>query len=125
MHTDRPWWTVDDAAQLLRVNRNTLYNACKAGDFPHERIGMYIRIPAEALRLTVNPATKSRTYHFDDSLQLVLDLGPIVPCRQWRNGGPIDTYSYEHHLYGGRISARQIKEVREGLSNTAPNARSI
>lgn len=115
-YTLRPWWTVDDAARLLRVNRKTLYDAIKAGDFPHSRVGPYIRIPCEALRLTAHPSTQSRTHHVeDDADQLTLDLGPLVPVRMWRNGGPINAYSYEHNLYGGRISARQLSEAREAL----------
>lgn len=87
-YTDRSWWTVDDAAQLLRVNRKTLYEAVAADDFPHIRLGMYIRIPAEALLLTPHPSTKTRTYHLeDDSLQReFLFDAPIVPVKRYRNG---------------------------------------
>lgn len=93
MQTDRPWWTVDDAARLLRVNKHTLYRACAADDFPHVKHSYGIRIPAEALGFTVNPATKSRTYHVtDDVEQLALDLGPIVPVRLFRDGTPIPAH---------------------------------
>lgn len=98
-YTDRAWWTVDDAAQLLRVNRKTLYDACAAGDFPHDRIGPYIKIPAEALMLTVRPQTQTRTYHVtDDPWQLELPLGPIVPVRRYRNGEVRRIGDYEVHL---------------------------
>ena len=50
--THRRWWTVADAARLLRVHTDTLYDACASGGFPHERWDGTIRIPCEALRMT-------------------------------------------------------------------------
>ena len=104
--TDRPWWTVDDAARLLRVNRKTLYDACNAGDFPSKRVGRHIRIPAEALRLRPRPETRSRTYHVtDEPMQLELPLDPacLVPVRMFRNGGKIEPWHYEQSLWGGKV----------------------
>lgn len=102
-YTDRPWWTVEDAARLLRVNRKTLYEACAAGDFPCDRVGRYVRIPAEALRLTPRTQTRSRTYHVsDDSAQLMLplDVFCLVPVKRFRNTREIvEAFHYEHDLY--------------------------
>lgn len=106
-YTYRPWWTVEDAAQLLRINKHTLYRAIAADDFPHQRIGTLIKIPAEALRLTVHPTTQTRTYHVEhDNDQLMLDLGPIVPVRRFRNGGVIKPFHYEAALYSPRQRSR-------------------
>jgi len=104
--TDRPWWTVEDAARLLRVHTDTLYDACASGDFPHKKVGVYIRIPAEALRLRVRPSTKTRTYHVtDDVLQLALPLDPncLVPVRRFRNGELRGTNHYVDALYSQKV----------------------
>jgi excisionase family DNA binding protein len=45
-----PVLTVDEAAQLLRVNRKTLYDAVRAGEVPGVvRVGRSIRIGRDAL----------------------------------------------------------------------------
>lgn len=41
--------TVQEAAQLLRVNRTRAYELCKAGVLPHVRLGQQIRIPRDRL----------------------------------------------------------------------------
>lgn len=87
------WFTVEDAARILRVRRNTLYDACASGDFPCMRFGgtgdsWFIRIPCEALRMRVLPGSPSRTYSTpDDAAQLELDLDPtcLIPVRRFRN----------------------------------------
>lgn len=106
--TDKPWWTVDEASRLLRVNRKTLYDACASDCFPHKRIGPYIKIPAEALRLQVLPETKARSWHHAKeefgyhSEQLALDLDPacLIPVRRFRNTREVITaWHYERGLY--------------------------
>ncbi|WP_183595065.1 helix-turn-helix domain-containing protein, partial [Nocardioides soli] len=77
--TERAWWTVEDAARLLRVHTDTLYDACASGTFPHNRIGdssaWFIRIPCEALRLRLRPEIRERTYNtYGDTAQLELPL---------------------------------------------------
>lgn len=103
MYTDRPWWTVEDAARLLRVNKHTLYRAIAADDFPHKRVGMFIRIPAEALRLRLRPETKTRSYHVtDDAAQLELPLDPacLIPVRRFRNTRErIQPFHYDYDLW--------------------------
>src|SRR5262245_2950692 len=42
--------TVEDAAALLGMSRNGAYDAVKANQIPHIRIGRCIRIPSAALR---------------------------------------------------------------------------
>ena len=99
--TDKPWWTVAEAAALLRVHTDTLYDACASGDFPCSRVGPYIRIPAEALRMRVRPSTRTRTYHDDDVWQLELDLDPacLIPVRRYRNGDIREVWDYEKNLW--------------------------
>ena len=41
--------TVQEAAGILRINRNTLYQALKRGELPSVRIGRRLLIPREAL----------------------------------------------------------------------------
>lgn len=98
--TDRPWWTIADAARLLRVAPNTLYNACASGDFPAKKVGPYWRIPCEAMRMRPLPTTRSRTHHItDDAEQLELDLGPIIPIKLYRNGEVKKVWDYEAALW--------------------------
>lgn len=103
MYTDRAWWTVEDAAELLRINKHTLYRAIQADDFPHKRIGPYIRIPCEALRLRLRPEIKQRTYNMPDDaaqLELPLDVSCLVPVRRYRNTRElIQTWDYERALW--------------------------
>lgn len=109
-YTDQAWWTVEDAARLLRVNRKTLYDACKEDDFPHQRLGWYIRIPAEALGMRVRPETKSRTYHVtDDHMQYELPLDPacLIPVKRFRNGDAREPWHYEDALYAPRVRMSQ------------------
>jgi len=42
--------TVEDAAALLQLGRQTAYDAVKNGKIPHIRIGSRIRVPSAALR---------------------------------------------------------------------------
>lgn len=46
--------TVPQAARLLGVGRNTLYDAVSRGDVPHIRIGRRILIPNAALEAFLN-----------------------------------------------------------------------
>lgn len=41
--------TVQELAQVLRVNRNTAYEAVRAGRIQHVRLGRAIRIPKAAV----------------------------------------------------------------------------
>lgn len=46
------FYTLAEAAEILRVNPSTLSRQCKAGTFPHVRVGRTVRIPvAEVARL--------------------------------------------------------------------------
>lgn len=101
--TDRAWWTVDDAARVLRVNRKTLYDACASGDFPSKRVGMFIRIPAEALLMTPKPDTLSRNWHVENSNEHLYQYEfeydvPIVPIKRYRNGDIRRVGDYETSL---------------------------
>ena len=41
--------TVSEAAALLRIGRNSLYDACGRGALPHRRVGRSIRLSRAAL----------------------------------------------------------------------------
>ena len=101
-YTDRPWWTVEDAARLLRVNVHTLYRAVQRNDFPHQKIGVYIRIPAQALRLTPLPdpvALRKFPERYDlDQLELPLEPPP-VPVKRYRNGQIKGVWDHESSLW--------------------------
>lgn len=108
--TQRRWWTVADAAQMLRVHTDTLYDACAADDFPHIRVGGVIKIPCEALRMTYVPDPVVRwelirTGQLDPAqLELPLDPSCLVPVRRFRNTREvIKPFHYEGALYGGRV----------------------
>lgn len=110
--THRRWWTVADAAQLLRVHTDTLYDACASGDFPHERWdGGQIRIPCEALRMTYVPTAEilhqmrkaqANLDNMPDPDQLSLDIPPsmLIPVRLYRNGDRKRAHDYERRLWG-------------------------
>lgn len=89
IYTDRAWWSVADAARMLRVNVNTLYQACAAEDFPHERWeNGYISIPAEAMGLTPKPIIIEGYNDTEVKGQLELPFEkPIIPVRVYRNTG--------------------------------------
>lgn len=108
--TDRAWWTVQDAARLLGVNRKTLYDAIKHDNFPHQHVGHYLRVPAEALGYHVRPETKTREYHVkDDVMQMELPIPAacLIPVRRFRNTREtIEPFHYEHALYAQRVVTR-------------------
>lgn len=100
-YTDRPWWTVEDAAALLRVNVHTLYRAIARDDFPHQKIGKYIKIPAQALLLTPLPDPLVSRVFPTNYVQLELPLDPPpVPVRRYRNGQPKAAWDHERALWG-------------------------
>lgn len=41
--------TVDEAARMLKVGRNALYEACGRNEIPHRRVGRLIRFSRAAL----------------------------------------------------------------------------
>jgi excisionase family DNA binding protein len=45
------WLTPAEAAELLRVHKRTIYDACAADQLPHVRVGRTIRIPRSALEV--------------------------------------------------------------------------
>lgn len=106
--THKRWWTVADAARLLRVHTDTLYDAVRNDDFPHERWGAEIRIPCEALRMTYVPSpdlvalARRIDTSTDDFDQLALPLDPscLVPTtKRYRNGERKEAHDYERRLW--------------------------
>ena len=47
--TEHPPLTPEEAAQILKISRYTLYELIKKGEIPSRRIGMKIRIDYESL----------------------------------------------------------------------------
>ena len=46
---DKPFYTIPEAAQLLRVHENTLYNMVRRKEIEHYKVGRQIRISAAEL----------------------------------------------------------------------------
>ncbi len=55
--SDRLTLTVDEVARLLKLSRNSCYEAIKRGDIPSLRIGKRILIPRAALEAILNRPT--------------------------------------------------------------------
>lgn len=53
---DRPFYTVPEAAEKLRVHENTLYNMIRRGELEHYKIGKQIRLTAAELEKLKVPA---------------------------------------------------------------------
>ncbi len=56
---DSPVMTVEEAAKVLRISRNSAYEAVKRGEIPSMRFGRLIRVPRAAIFKmvgTVEPA---------------------------------------------------------------------
>lgn len=59
---DRPFYTVPEAAEKLRVHENTIYNMVRRGEIEHYKIGAQIRISAAELeRLKVERHSQEAT----------------------------------------------------------------
>jgi excisionase family DNA binding protein len=48
---ERAVLTVEEAARVLGVAKNTLYEAIQRGEVPHVRLGRLIRVPRHALEV--------------------------------------------------------------------------
>ena len=46
---DRPFYTIPEAAEKLRVHENTLYNMVRRGEIEHYKVGKQIRLSAAEL----------------------------------------------------------------------------
>lgn len=56
---DRPFYTIPETAELLKVHENTIYNMVRRGEIEHYKIGKQIRISsAELEKLKVERAKK-------------------------------------------------------------------
>ena len=50
------FYTVLEAAEILRVRRDTVYNLIKRGELPSVRVGRSIRVPESAFHVTGSTA---------------------------------------------------------------------
>ena len=55
---ERPFYTVPEAAELLRVHENTLYNLVRKKKIEHYKVGVQIRIAAAELERLKVPAER-------------------------------------------------------------------
>lgn len=53
---DKPFYTVPEAAELLRVHENTIYNLIRKRKIEHYKVGVQIRISAAELERLKVPA---------------------------------------------------------------------
>ena len=53
---ERPFYTIPEAAKLLRVHENTLYNLVRKKKIEHYKVGVQIRITAAELERLKVPA---------------------------------------------------------------------
>ena len=56
--TDSVAFTVDEAAKILRISRNSAYQAVKEGQIPSIRIGKRIVIPRQAFNRMLEEASQ-------------------------------------------------------------------
>lgn len=67
MTPDTRFYTLGEAAEILRVNPSTLSRQCAAGTFPHVRVGRTVRIPvAEVERLERGEPARSSVIDVPD-----------------------------------------------------------
>ena len=50
------WLTVEEFRQQSRLGRNTVYNAIRANQIPHVRVGRRVLIPADSLERLMKKA---------------------------------------------------------------------
>lgn len=58
---ERPFYTVPEAAKILRVHENTIYRLIKNKQIEHYRIGSQFRISASELERLKVPAEPTET----------------------------------------------------------------
>ena len=56
---DRPFYTIQEAAEKFKVHENTLYHMVQRGEIEHYKIGKQIRIAASTLEKLKVPANDS------------------------------------------------------------------
>ena len=59
MTTERRTTTIDEAAQVLGISRNSAYAAAKRGEIPTVKIGRLLLVPITALDRLLDGATKA------------------------------------------------------------------
>ena len=58
---DKAFYTIPEAAELLRVHENTLYNMVRRKELEHYKVGKQIRIAAAELERLKVPAENTPT----------------------------------------------------------------
>jgi excisionase family DNA binding protein len=54
-------YSIEEAAKLLKIGRNSAYEAAKTGDLPTVRIGRLLRVPKVALDRFLEASTRAAT----------------------------------------------------------------
>lgn len=52
------WLTVPEAAAVMRLGRNRVYQLCQAGELPHRRVGISIHIRRDVAETWTGPAAE-------------------------------------------------------------------
>lgn len=47
MIPEKPFYTPDELAQVLEVNKRVIYHLCKTGKLPYYKVGRFIRVKYE------------------------------------------------------------------------------
>ena len=58
--TESPVMTVEEAAKILRISRNSAYEAVKRGEIPSIRIGRLLRVPRAVISKMVGEGEPPR-----------------------------------------------------------------
>lgn len=81
--SDVPYLSVRDAARILRVDEDTIYN--NLNDVPHIKVGNLIRIRCEWLFL--EPPARVYEQRYEPKPHQMMLPFDIKPVRVWRNTG--------------------------------------
>lgn len=57
---ERPFYTVPEAAEILRVHENTIYRLIRSKKIEHYKVGVQIRISAAELERLKVPAERDK-----------------------------------------------------------------
>lgn len=80
MTPDTRFYTLGEAAEILRVNPSTLSRQCAAGTFPHVRVGRTVRIPvAEVERLERGEPARSSVIDVPDYVTGTPSMFDAIP----------------------------------------------
>src|SRR5262245_22604122 len=71
---DRLVYSVEEAAEILGIGRNTAYNSINSGEIPSVRIGRSIRVPKAALQELLEKMPEEKPKQESESDQTIVRL---------------------------------------------------